>query len=184
MNVPFLGRVPLAADIVASGDNGRPFAAQRAASPQATAFAEIVQAVLAGMTPRVSTNPTQQPDPRPIMKIAIPLAGGRLSDHFGHCEQFALIEADPATKTILSQTLATPPPHEPGVLPRWLHQQGAQVIIAGGMGQRALQLFAQNNITVKSGPPGQTPEQLVAAFCNGSLRAGPSPCTQHAHGCH
>jgi len=31
------------------------------------------------------------------MKIAIPLAGGKLSAHFGHCQEFAIIDADPAT---------------------------------------------------------------------------------------
>jgi predicted Fe-Mo cluster-binding NifX family protein len=35
------------------------------------------------------------------MKIAIPLTAGRLSAHFGHCEQFALIEADPAARQII-----------------------------------------------------------------------------------
>ncbi|NLX99973.1 MAG: chromosome partitioning protein ParA, partial [Rhodopirellula sp.] len=52
------------------------------------------------------------------MKIAIPLANGRLSMHFGHCEQFALVEADAQSGKILDTKLITPPPHEPGVLPR------------------------------------------------------------------
>ncbi|NLF18973.1 MAG: ATPase, partial [Lentisphaerae bacterium] len=31
------------------------------------------------------------------MRLAIPIADGRLSLHFGHCESFALIDVDPAT---------------------------------------------------------------------------------------
>lgn len=118
------------------------------------------------------------------MKIAIPLAGGRLADHFGHCEQFAIIEANPEAKTILNTTQVTPPPHEPGLLPRWLHEQGVQVIIAGGMGGRALGLFAGNGIAVKSGVSGKTAEELVKIYLEGGLISGPSACGHHEHGCH
>lgn len=113
------------------------------------------------------------------MKIAIPLTAGRLSDHFGHCEQFALVEADTPAGQILTQTVVVPPPHEPGLLPRWLHQQGVQVVIAGGMGRRALDLFAQNGIAVYAGMPGSTPESLAQAFVNGTLAGGTPTCGQN-----
>ena len=87
----------------------------------------------------------------PSLLIAIPLAAGKLCMHFGHCEQFALVQADPTEKRIVGREDVTPPPHEPGLLPRWLAQQGATVILAGGMGQRAQALFAQNNIQVVLG---------------------------------
>jgi len=114
------------------------------------------------------------------MNIAIPLTAGRLSEHFGHCEEFALFEADPASKQILKQSLMIPPPHEPGLLPRWLHQQGVQIVIAGGMGRRALDLFAQNGIAVHAGASGDTPDNLVQAFLNGTL-AGGTPTCGHDH---
>lgn len=127
------------------------------------------------------------------MKIAIPLTAGRLAEHFGHCEQFALIEADPASKQILNQTLVTPPAHEPGVLPRWLHEQGVQVVIAGGMGRRALDLFAQNGITIHAGAAGRAPEDLAQAFLSGALGDATPTCGHdrghhghghgHGHGC-
>jgi len=110
------------------------------------------------------------------MKIAIPLADGKLSAHFGHCEQFALVSVDPESKIITKQDLLTPPPHEPGVLPRWLAQQGATAIIAGGMGQRAQALFAENNIEVIVGAPAETPEELVSNYLAGSLEAGENIC--------
>jgi predicted Fe-Mo cluster-binding NifX family protein len=115
-----------------------------------------------------------------VMIIAIPLTAGRLADHFGHCEQFALIEADAGAKRILAQNLVIPPPHEPGLLPRWLHQQGVQVVIAGGMGQRALDLFAQNGIAVHAGAPGDTPDNVAQAFLNGALGGG-TPTCGHDH---
>ena len=110
------------------------------------------------------------------MKIAIPLAQGRLTLHFGHCEQFAIVEADPTEKTVLSVETHTPPPHEPGALPRWLNEHGANVIIAGGMGQRAQQLFAENDIAVVVGAPSDTPEALAQAYLDGALKSGDNVC--------
>lgn len=110
------------------------------------------------------------------MKIALPLADGRLCMHFGHCELFALVDTDGAPAKSPQTTLVTPPPHEPGVLPRWLHEQGVSVVIAGGMGQRAQQLFAQHGIRVLVGAPAETPERLVSAYLAGSLQSGTNAC--------
>ncbi len=110
------------------------------------------------------------------MKFAIPTAGGRLCMHFGHCEQFALVDVDEADATKMHTTMVTPPPHEPGLLPRWLHEQGVGVIIAGGMGQRAIQLFAQSGVRVVVGAPTDTPESLVTAYLSGSLASGANAC--------
>lgn len=110
------------------------------------------------------------------MKIAIPIAAGRLSMHFGHCEEFALVEIDEQTRQTVSTSNLQPPAHQPGVLPAWLHEQGADVIIAGGMGQRAQQLFAQNGIRVVVGAPAQTPDELVTAYLGGTLQFGDNIC--------
>jgi len=110
------------------------------------------------------------------MKIAIPVADGHLSAHFGHCEAFAVFEVDDQNETALKKTMHEAPPHEPGLLPRWLHELGANVIIAGGMGQRAQQLFAQNGIKVVVGAPTDTPEQLAAAYLAETLQAGENIC--------
>ena len=110
------------------------------------------------------------------MKIAMPVAEGKLCMHFGHCEQFALVDVDEKAKKITGKKMVTPPPHEPGVLPKWLHEQGANVIIAGGMGQRAQSLFAENGIKVLVGAPSETPEKLVAAYLDGTLQSGENVC--------
>jgi len=110
------------------------------------------------------------------MKIAIPVAGGRLCMHFGHCEQFALIEVAESDQKTTPPTLVTPPPHEPGLLPRWLHEQGVTMVIAGGMGQRAQQIFSQNGVKVVVGAPPEAPENLVTAYLNGTLQCGGNAC--------
>jgi len=92
------------------------------------------------------------------MKIAIPLAEGKLTMHFGHCASFAIVEVEDQTKKILKREDIAAPPHEPGLLPPWLAERGANMIIAGGMGQRAQQLFEQQGIHVVVGAPAETPE--------------------------
>ena len=83
---------------------------------------------------------------------------------------------DPSAQRTLRREYLTPPPHEPGVLPSWLHEQGVNAVIAGGMGQRAQQLFAQNGIEVIVGTADGDPDEIVAAYLAGSLKAGENVC--------
>lgn len=110
------------------------------------------------------------------MRIAIPLARGMLSLHLGHCEEFAFVDVDEQAKRVLSVTRLQPPGHEPGVLPRWLAEQKANIIIAGGMGQKAQQLFGQNGIDVVLGASVHTPEQLAHDYLLGAIETGPNIC--------
>ena len=110
------------------------------------------------------------------MKIAIPTADGKLCMHFGHCEVFTLMDVDPDTRTIKEIVQLDPPPHEPGVLPHWLAQQGADMIIAGGMGQRAQTLFEDQNIKVITGAPAESPGMLIESYLAGALETGINAC--------
>ena len=110
------------------------------------------------------------------MRIAIPVANGKLSAHFGHCEEFALVDADRERGEITSTQALAAPPHEPGLLPRWLAERGAEVIIAAGMGGRAHGLFQQQKIEVVVGAANDTPESIVNAYLNGSLETGENVC--------
>jgi ATP-binding protein involved in chromosome partitioning len=107
-------------------------------------------------------------------KVAIPLAEGRLCNHFGHCQQFAVIRVKEGV--IDGEELHTPPPHEPGVLPRWLGDLGVNLIFAGGMGQRALSLFAERGIRVITGAPSLDPEALTKSYLAGNLMSGANVC--------
>ncbi|MBU4484024.1 4Fe-4S binding protein [bacterium] len=79
----------------------------------------------------------------------------------------------PAVK---SKEIIKAPPHEPGLLPKWLAEMGANVIIAGGMGSRAQGLFAEKNITVVVGAKEGTPEEIVTAYLNDALATGDNIC--------
>jgi predicted Fe-Mo cluster-binding NifX family protein len=98
----------------------------------------------------------------------------RETAHFGHCQEFALVDVE--DNEIKNKETIVPPPHEPGVLPKWLHDLGTNVIIAGGMGGRALDLFAQNDIKVVVGAPTETPEELVRQYLDNKLEAGANVC--------
>ncbi len=110
------------------------------------------------------------------MRIAIPVVEGKLSMHFGHCQEFSLFDVDPESKTISDRKSLVPPAHAPGVLPKWLAEQGATVIIAGGMGGRAQGLFTESGIEVVVGAPSVPPEEIVQAYLDGTLQPGENVC--------
>jgi len=110
------------------------------------------------------------------MRIAIPVENKNISAHFGHCREFALVDVDPASKTATRTTWLTPPAHEPGVLPAWLHDQGTTVIIAQGMGGRAQALFAERGIDVVVGVGEGTADEIVEQYLQGTLKAGANFC--------
>lgn len=107
-------------------------------------------------------------------KIAIPTNNGRLDAHFGHCPHFTIIEVD--GEKIVAETLLAAPPHQPGLLPPWLAERGVTDVIAGGMGQRAIQLFTQNKINAFVGAPQLAPKELVEAFLNNTLNLSANYC--------
>ena len=113
------------------------------------------------------------------MRFAIPLDGGKLTAHFGHCQEFALIDAE--ENEIKNKEILVPPPHEPGVLPRWLHQLGTNIVIAGGMGHRAIDLFNQVGISVVTGAPSEAPETLVESYMKNTLSIGDNLCAGGDH---
>jgi ATP-binding protein involved in chromosome partitioning len=178
MGVPFFGSIPIDLAITASGDNGQPYVSACASSPTAGIMRRIVAPLLAlepGGAAMMEKDPNENKENK-NMKIAIPLADGKLSMHFGHCERFALVEADTNGKKIVKREDLEAPPHEPGLLPKWLAERGANLIIAGGMGQRAQALFCEHGIEVVIGAPAETPENLVNSYLAGTLHSGDNVC--------
>ena len=178
MDVPFLGRIPMDQQMVEAADAGRPYVAAYPRTETAQAFGRVVRRLLErdpeAKMPADSARPGKGGGG--IMRIAIPTAEGRLAMHFGHCQAFLLFDVDTEKKTILKSEQLAPPAHEPGVLPRWLAEQGANLIIAGGMGMRAQQLFEQQNIAVTVGASAERPEDIVQAYLEGTLQTGDNVC--------
>jgi predicted Fe-Mo cluster-binding NifX family protein len=99
-----------------------------------------------------------------------------LSPHFGHCDQFAIVDVDSETERISEIKMRAAPAHEPGSLPRWLNEQNVQLVIAGGMGSRAQMLFADNGIDVLVGAPAVSAEEVVNTYLQGTLQTGANIC--------
>mgnify|MGYP001222457116 CR=1 FL=1 len=110
------------------------------------------------------------------MKIALPLSGGLLCQHFGHSEAFEIFDVSTEDRQVLDRTSAVPPPHAPGVLPRWLQEQGVDLVLAGGMGSRAQALFGEAGIRVVTGIQSAPAEEIVQAYLNGTLTTGVNVC--------
>ncbi|MBN2566231.1 MAG: ATPase [Candidatus Eisenbacteria bacterium] len=68
------------------------------------------------------------------------------------------------------------PPHQPGLLPAWLTEHGVNVVIAGGMGQRAQELFRESGIEVVAGARSDDPAETVRSYVGGALETGPNVC--------
>jgi ATP-binding protein involved in chromosome partitioning len=118
-----------------------------------------------------------------MLKIAVPTYGGVFSTHFGGADRFAIFEVDDQAGTIVSVTSAAPPPHEQGSFPTWLKEQGCQVILAGGMGPRAIQMLEGFGIqTVVGIQGGGEPGAVVKEFIAGRLTASGQSC--HDQGFH
>jgi predicted Fe-Mo cluster-binding NifX family protein len=107
-------------------------------------------------------------------RFAIPTYGGALTAHFAHCEKFAVVDVE--DNKVIREEFIEPPVHQPGVYPAFLAGEGVSVIIAGGMGQKAQDLFAQNNIEVCMGVTSGTPGQLVENYLKNQLVTGDNLC--------
>ena len=110
------------------------------------------------------------------MRIAIPMSGDCLEQHFGHCEKFVMIDVAPGTKEVDSTTEIPAPEHQPGLLPVWLKEHGVTLVIAGGMGAHARSLLQEASIEVIAGAPSENVTTLVRQYLEGTLATTERVC--------
>ncbi|MBP2638422.1 MAG: minD 1 [Firmicutes bacterium] len=171
-NIAFLGRLPIDPGVVDAGDAGRGIDSLTGHTK------EDMQHIVDNMLNQLNSNNQNKKGDDLTMKIAIPLAGGKLCAHFGHCEQFAMVTVNDGK--ITAQEKLTPPPHAPGVIPNWVADKGCTDIIVGGMGEAAQAIFEQRGIKVLGGAPSDTPENLVELYLHGRLIDAGTTCN-HDH---
>lgn len=112
------------------------------------------------------------------MKIAVASDNGMVSGHFGHCESFMIY--DTVDGKVVKTEAVPNPGHRPGFLPLFLNDQGVNVIISGGMGGGAVDIFNEKNIEVITGAQGKA-EDLVDRYLLGELKSTGSVCHEHQH---
>jgi predicted Fe-Mo cluster-binding NifX family protein len=112
------------------------------------------------------------------MKIAVASEGKTVTEHFGHCQNFNIFEAK-GNKIIKSDSIPNPG-HRPGFLPVFLHEQGVNVIISGGMGGGAVSIFNEKGIEVVVGACGGALD-AAERYLKGELVSTGSICHDHSH---
>ncbi len=113
-----------------------------------------------------------------MMKIAVASDNGQVTQHFGHCEGFMIFDAE--DDCISSSETVANPGHRPGFLPVFLHEKGVEVVISGGMGGGAIDLFNEKDIETIVGATGSA-EVAVLLYLKGELKTTGSVCHDHAH---
>lgn len=112
------------------------------------------------------------------MKIAVASTGAMTTEHFGHCENFNIFDAE--NGVITGRESIPNPGHKPGFLPNFLGDLGVNVVISGGMGQGAIDIFNQRNIEVITGAAGSA-EDCAKRYLAGELVSTGSVCHKHEH---
>ncbi|AHM57582.1 putative ATP-binding protein (plasmid) [Peptoclostridium acidaminophilum DSM 3953] len=114
------------------------------------------------------------------VKIAVAGEKGVVTGHFGHCESFHIFEAV-GDKIVSSESVANPG-HKPGFLPNFLNDMGVNVIISGGMGGGAVDIFNEKGIEVIVGASGPV-QSAAEQYLSGALKSTGSVCNHnHDHG--
>ena len=107
------------------------------------------------------------------MKIAVACDGENVSEHFGYCQCFLLFKTENGSLT--TGGVIDNPGHQPGLLPRLLSDEKVNVVVAGGMGSKAMELFASQGIDVVVGATGNA-RDAAKDFLEGKLPSGQSTC--------
>ncbi|MBM4272502.1 MAG: dinitrogenase iron-molybdenum cofactor [Deltaproteobacteria bacterium] len=107
------------------------------------------------------------------MKIAISTDGEYVSAHFGRCPTFTLVEIE--NDRIVAKEIVDNPGHQPGYIPRFLHELGVRCIIAGGMGPRASEIFRDLDMEAIVGVTGKV-DDVVDKLIHSNLTGGASLC--------
>lgn len=112
------------------------------------------------------------------MKIAVASEGKMVTEHFGHCENFNIYDTD-YDKIVKEESIPNPG-HRPGFLPNYLNDLGVKVIISGGMGGGAIEIFNEKGIVVVTGASGDA-KTAALDYLNGRLVSSDTVCQQHKH---
>jgi predicted Fe-Mo cluster-binding NifX family protein len=112
------------------------------------------------------------------MKIAIATEGNNVSGHFGKCENFTLVDIE--NSKVKDKNTINTAGNQHGLLPAFLASHGANVVIAGGMGDGAKQKLTSQNIEIISGVTGRV-EEVIDEYLSGSLKSTGAGCSGHEH---
>ncbi len=123
-----------------------------------------------------------------VTRVAVSADDGRgldsiVSPHFGRCPYYVLVElADREVNDVAAIENPYYGQHQPGQVPQFIYEQGVDVMLTGGMGQRAIRFFERYGIQAVTGASG-TVGRSLERYLGGAL-ADAEPCresVEHAH---
>ncbi len=109
-----------------------------------------------------------------MKKIALPTVNDKLSSHFGHASHFVIYSLE--DNKIINEEKHPVPFHEPGSFPRWLSEFGVEIVLLGGVGQKAIEIFQENNIEVIMGITKEKPQEVIQEYIKGVLVSKGNVC--------
>jgi predicted Fe-Mo cluster-binding NifX family protein len=113
------------------------------------------------------------------MKVALPTRGNVIDDHFGHCEAYTVFTID--AKSTIEKTELLPSPQGCGCksnISSILQEIGVSVMLAGNMGNGALNVLQSHGIDVYRGCAGDV-RQVTEAFLAGKIGDSGKGCKSH-----
>lgn len=116
------------------------------------------------------------------MKIALPVAGGLINQHFGQSKEFLIVETDGVQVKEQHTVSAAQLQHNHGGLAGLLHAEGVETVVLGGIGPYALEALEKSGLKVISGVHGDVLE-AARACARGELVSTGAVCGHH-HGPH
>lgn len=176
--IPYLGSLPIDPDLARLCDEGHIERIHNEYLPDAIAAMEKVPARTNSFMESEEENADLSGGGNQMMKIAIAAQGKQVSEHFGHCEGFEIYSTEAGK--VIKQAFLPNPGHKPGLLPNLLNDNGVKVIIAGGMGGGAIDIFNEKGIDVITGASGSL-DETIEQYLLGKLVSTGSICHEHQH---
>lgn len=116
-----------------------------------------------------------------MIKIAIPTKENMVDDHFGHCEYYTILTVNQDHQITGSETVPSPQGCgcKSGIAAK-LEKMGVSVMLAGNMGQGALNVLTAHQIKVVRGCAGNI-QDVATAYLEGKISDSGIGCTSHEH---
>jgi len=118
------------------------------------------------------------------MKIALPSNQNQIDEHFGHCEYFTVFTIDDQKNILSEEKIASPAGCGcKSNIAVTLAEKGVKLMLAGNMGQGAVNILNNLGIDVLRGCSGDV-KAVTESWLAGKLNDSGISCSQHEHGCH
>jgi len=118
------------------------------------------------------------------MKIALPSYQNQIDEHFGHCEYFTVFTIDDQKNIFSEEKIASPAGCGcKSDIARILSEKGVKLMLAGYMGQGAVNVLNSHGIDVLCGCSGNVRE-VAEKWLAGDMKDSGMTCSQHERGCH